>query len=68
MLSFFAEKNNIIFNSRKDSIIKFGGNIDRNEELIYSHFLLLIDKVRHIVNIIDKDCNEVTDCGFKYYV
>ena len=30
-----------------------------------SHPLLWMDKVRHLGNIIDKDCNEVNDCTFK---
>ena len=53
----FAEKNSIIFNSKKTVCIEFVGNIVRNEETYYlnSHSLLWKDKVRHIGNIIDKD-------------
>ena len=62
----FAEKNGIIFNSKKTVCIKFGGNVVRNEEAyLNSHPLLLMDKVRHLSNIIDKDCNEINDCTFK---
>ena len=62
----FAEKNSILFNSKKTVCIKFGGNVVRNEEAyLNSHPLLWMDKVRHLGNIIDKDCNEVYDCTFK---
>ena len=40
--------------------------IRRNEEAyLNSHPLLWMDKVRHLGNIIDRDCNEVNDCTFK---
>ena len=46
--------------------IKFGGNIVRNEEAyLNSHPLLWMDKVRHLGDIFDKDCNEVNDCTSK---
>ena len=65
----FAEKNSILFNSQKTVCIKFGGNVVRNEEAydaayLNSHPLLWMDKVKHLGNIIDKDCNEVYDCTF----
>ena len=54
----FAEKNSIIFISKKTVSIKFGGNVDRNEEAyLNSHPLLWMDKVSHLDNITDKDCN-----------
>ena len=62
----FAEKNSILFNSKKTVCIKFGGNVVRNEEAyLNSQPLLWMDKVRHLGNIIDKDCNEVYDCTLK---
>ena len=49
----FAEKNSILFNSKKTVCIKFGGNVVRNEEAyLNSHPLLWMDKVRHLGNII----------------
>ena len=49
----FAEKNSIIFNSKKTVCIKFGGNVIRNEEAyLNSHPLLRMDKVRHLGNIL----------------
>ena len=62
----FAEKNSILFNSKKTVCIKFGGNVVRNKEAyLNSHPLLWKDKVRHLGNIIDKNGNEVYDCTFK---
>ena len=61
----FTEKHSILFNSKKTVCIKFGGNVVRNEEAyLNSHPLLWIDKVRHLGNIINKDCNEVNDYTF----
>ena len=55
----FAEKNSILFNSKKTVCIKFGGNVVRNKEAyLNSHPLLWMDKIRHLGNIIDKDCNK----------
>ena len=62
----FAEKNSILFNSKKTMCSKLGGNVVRNEKAyLNSHPLLWMDKVRHLDNIIDKDCNEVYDSTFK---
>ena len=52
----------LLINSKKTVCIKFGGNIVRDEEAyLVQHPLLWMDKVRHLGNIIDKDCNEVND-------
>ena len=60
-----AEKNSILFNSKKTVCIKFGDYVVRNEKAyLNSHPLLWIDKVRHLGNI-DKDCNKVYDCTFE---
>ena len=62
----FAEKNSILFNSKKTVCSKFGGNVVRNKEAyLNSHPLLWKDKVKHLGNIIDKNGNEVYDCTFK---
>ena len=31
----------------------------------YTHVFKWVDKVKHLGNYINKDCNEVTDCIFK---
>ena len=65
----FAEENSILFNSIKTACIKSGGNVVRNEEAyLNSHPLLWVDKIRHLGNTIDKDCNEVNDCTFKNFM
>ena len=62
----FAEKNSILFNSKKTVCIKFAVIVVRNEEAyLNSQPLLWMDKVRHLGNIIDKDYNEVYYCTFK---
>ena len=37
----------------------------KKHNYLNSHPLLWMDKVRHLGNIFDNDCNEVYDCTFK---
>ena len=62
----FAQSNSIIFNNKKTVRIKFGKEIVKNEKAVLNtHVLKWVDKVKHLENYMNKDCNEVTDCNFK---
>ena len=62
----FAQSNSIIFNNKKTVCIKFGKEIVKNEKAVLNtHVLKWVDKVKHLENYMNKDCNEVTDCNFK---
>ena len=50
----------------RDIGIKFGKEIVKNEKaVLHTHVLKWVDKVKHLGNYMNKDCNEVTDCDFK---
>ena len=69
MLSFLQRKITLYLTVERQNVLNLEVILlEMKNIIIYSHFLLLMDKVRHIVNIIEEDCNEITDCGFKYYV
>ena len=57
----YATVYNVMFNSKKTVCIKFGNEaaILNNQPLKWS------EKVRHLGNIIDKDCTELAGCVFK---
>ena len=62
----FAQSNSIICNNKKTVCIKFGKEIVKNEKAVLNtHVLKRVDKVKHLGNYMDKDCNKVTDCNFK---
>ena len=62
----FAQSNSIIFNNKKTVCIKFDKEIVKNEKAVLNtHVLKWVDKVKHLGNYMNKDCNEVTDCNFK---
>ena len=62
----FEQSNSIIFNNKKTVCIKFGKEIVKNEKAVLNtHVLKWVDKVKHLGNYMNKDCNEVTDCNFK---
>ena len=53
---------NVIFNSKKTFCIKFGNEVIRNEAAFLNNQpLKWNEKVRHLGNIIDKDCTELAD-------
>ena len=57
---------NVIFNNKKTVCIKFGNEVIRNEAAFLNNQpLKWNEKVRHLGNIIDKDCTELADCVFK---
>ena len=61
----FAQSNSIIFNNKKTVCIKFGREIAKNEKAVLDkHVLKWMDKVKHLGNFINKDCNEISDCNF----
>ena len=61
----YATVYNVIFNSKKTVCIKFGNEVIRNEAAFLNNQLLKWnEKVRHLGNIIDKDCTELADCVF----
>ena len=63
---YFAQSNSIIFNNKKTVCIKFGKEIVKNEKaMLDTHVLKWLDKVKHLGNFINTDCNEITDCNFK---
>ena len=60
----FAQSNSIIFNNKKTVGIKFGKEIVKNEKAVLNtHVLTWVDKVKHLENYINIDCNEVIDCN-----
>ena len=62
----YATVYNVIFNSKKTVCIKFGNKVIRNgAAFLNNQPLKWNEKVRHLVNIIDKDCTELADCVFK---
>ena len=62
----YATVYNVIFNSKKTVCIKFGNEVIRNEAAFLNNQpLKWNEKVRHLGNIIDKDCTELADCVFK---
>ena len=62
----FAQSNSIIFNNKKTVCVKFGREIVKNEKaMLDKHALKWMDKVKHLGNFINKDCNEIPDCNFK---
>ena len=62
----FAQSNSIIFNNKKTVCIKFGKEIVKNEKaMLDTHVLKWLDKVKHLGNFNNTDCNEITDCNFK---
>ena len=62
----FPQSNSIIFNNKKTVCIKFGKEIVKNENAVLNtHVLKWVDKVKHLRNCKNKDCNELTDCNFK---
>ena len=62
----FAQSNSIIFNNKKSVCIKFGREIVKNNKAVLdTHVLKWMDKVKHLGNFINKDCNEISDCNFK---
>ena len=62
----YATVYNVIFNSNKTVCIKFGNEVIRNEAAFLNNQpLKWNEKVRHLGNIIDKDCTELADCVFK---
>ena len=55
-----------MFNSKTTVCIKFGNEVIRNEAAFLNNQPLKFnEKVRHLGNIIDKDCTELADCVFK---
>ena len=45
--------------------IKFGREIVKNEKAVLdTHVLKWMDKVKHLGNFINKDCNEIPDYNF----
>ena len=53
-------------NNKITVCIKFGKEIVKNEKAVLNtHVPKWVDKVKHLGNYINKDCNEVTDCNFK---
>ena len=55
-----------MFNSKKTVCIKFGNEVIRNKATFLNNQpLKWSEQVRHLVNIIDKDCTELADCVFK---
>ena len=62
----YATVYNVIFNSKKTVCIKFVNEVIRNEAAFLNNQpLKWNEKVRHLGNIIDKDCTELADCVFK---
>ena len=62
----FAQSNSIIFNNTKTVCIKFGKEIVKNNKAVLdTHVLKWMDKVKHLGNFINIDCNEISDCNFK---
>ena len=62
----FAQSNSIIFNNKKTVFIKFGKKIVKIEKaMLDTHVLKWLDKVKHLENFINTDCNEIADCNFK---
>ena len=62
----FAQSNSIIFNIKKTVCIKFGKEIVKKEKpMLDTHVLKWLDKVKHLGNFINTDCNEIPDCNFK---
>ena len=62
----FGQSNSIIFNYKKTACIKFGKGIVKNEKaMLDTHVLKWLDKVKHLGNFINTDCNEITDCNLK---
>ena len=62
----YATIYNVIFNSKKTVCIKFGNEVIRNEAAFLNNQPLnWNEKVRHLGNVIDKDCTELADCVFK---
>ena len=48
---------------RKLSVLNFGNEVIRNEAAFLNNQLFKWnEKVRHLGNIIDKDCTELADC------
>ena len=65
----FAQSNSIIFNNKKNVCIKFGKEIVNNEKaMLDTHVLKWLDKVKHLGNFINTDCNEITDCNLNFFV
>ena len=62
----FAQSNSIKFNNKKTVCIKFGKEIVKNEKaMLDTHVLKWLDKVKHLGNFINTDCNEITHCNLK---
>ena len=62
----YATVYNVIFNSKKIVCIKFGNEVIRNEAaFLNNQSLNWNEKVRHLGNIIDKDCTELANCVFR---
>ena len=62
----YATVYNVIFNSKKTVCIKVGKEVIRNEAAFLNNQpLKWNEKVRHLGNIIDKNCTELADCVFK---
>ena len=61
----YATVYNAMFNSKKTVSIEFGNKEIRNEAAFLNNQpLKWNEKVRHLGNIIDKDCTELADCVF----
>ena len=61
----YATVYNVIFNSKKTVCIKFGNEAIRNKTAFLNNQpLKWNEKVRHLGNIIDKDCIELADFFF----
>ena len=55
-----------IQHNKKTICTKFGKEIVKNEKAVLNtHVLKWVNKVKHLGNYMNKDCNEVTDCNFK---